>query len=67
MAAITSPTPVATVGVHVKVPAWAFLLMVVGLFGCYVALQENGALLSSWETVHELFHDARHVVGVPCH
>lgn len=50
------------------VPLAAWLAVAVALVTAYVLLQENGAVLaSSWETVHELFHDGRHALGVPCH
>jgi len=68
MAAITSPQPQPIeVGELIRVPWWAFAVMVVGLFLCYVALQENGLVLNSWMTVHEFFHDGRHALGFPCH
>ncbi len=52
----------------VRVPALAWMAVIVGLAAIYLMLQENGALLaSSWEILHELFHDGRHALGVPCH
>ena len=53
----------------VKVPVWAWLLLAVAVFTIYVLAQENGALLSApaAEMLHELTHDARHALGVPCH
>jgi hypothetical protein len=52
----------------VRVPALAWMAVIFGLAAVYLMLQENGALLaSSWETLHELFHDGRHALGVPCH
>lgn len=66
MAAITT-TETSTAGVHIEVPAWALMAMTLGLFFCYVALQENGLIMSSWMTVHEFFHDGRHALGFPCH
>jgi cobalt transporter subunit CbtB len=62
-APLTVPRP----GDHVQVPAWGFVLLVAAVFGSYVVLQENGWLVSSWETVHELFHDGRHALAFPCH
>jgi hypothetical protein len=58
----TSLTPVA-------VPAWAWAVVAVALLALYVLLQENGALLSAGQAsyLHELTHDARHALGVPCH
>ena len=65
MAATTYPSP-ATQPIRVPVVAW--VAVAVSLFVVYLMLQENGALLAnSWETVHELFHDGRHALGVPCH
>jgi hypothetical protein len=65
MAAVTLPSP-ATAPIRVPLAAWA--AVVVGLAFVYLMLQENGALLAtSWETLHELFHDGRHALGVPCH
>ncbi|WP_220699228.1 CbtB domain-containing protein [Nocardioides cavernaquae] len=53
----------------IRVPAWAWALAVVALFAFYLLTQENGALLSAGqaEYLHELTHDARHALGVPCH
>ncbi len=65
MVAVSQPhAPVAPI----RVPAVAWMAVIVGLAAVYLMLQENGALLaSSWETLHELFHDGRHALGVPCH
>lgn len=50
------------------VPGIAWFAVALGLFLTYLMLQENGTLLaSSWETLHELYHDGRHALGVPCH
>jgi hypothetical protein len=65
MATGTRPAPAIE---QIKVPSLAWLGVIVGLLAVYLVLQENGALLaSSWETLHELFHDGRHALGVPCH
>ena len=55
--------------VPVAVPAWAWALVAVALLALYALLQENGALLSAGQAayLHELTHDARHALGVPCH
>jgi hypothetical protein len=41
----------------------------VALFALYLLLQENGALLTADQAmyIHEVTHDARHALGVPCH
>ena len=53
----------------VAVPAWAWAVVAIALLALYVLLQENGALLSAGQAsyLHELTHDARHALGVPCH
>lgn len=53
---------------QVAVPALAWMAVAVGLSLAYLVLQENGALLATgWQAMHELFHDGRHALGVPCH
>jgi hypothetical protein len=65
VATLTTPSTPAR---PIDVPLLAWAAVVVALFTIYLLLQENGALLqSSWETLHELFHDGRHALGVPCH
>lgn len=51
------------------VPAWAWLLAAAALVTLFVLTQENGALLGATQGqyLHELTHDARHALGVPCH
>lgn len=66
MAAITNPT-VETFGAPIRVSALAWAAMAAALFLAYVVLQENGVLLNSWAAAHELFHDGRHALGLPCH
>ena len=53
----------------VRVPVWAWLLLAFAVFTLYFLSQENGAILSApaAEMLHELTHDARHALGVPCH
>ena len=53
----------------IRVPAWAWALAAIALFAVFMLTQENGALLSAGqaEYLHELTHDARHALGVPCH
>lgn len=53
---------------RVHVPVWAWAVVAVALLALYALAMENGGLLAARaETVHELFHDARHFIGVPCH
>jgi hypothetical protein len=60
--AVAAPTPVV-------VPLWAWALLTLVVLGLYLLSQENGALLSQAQAgyLHELTHDARHALGVPCH
>jgi hypothetical protein len=67
MSAITTTQAPAQTGDHIHVPLWAFAVMIVSLAAGYVLFQENGWVVQNWMTVHELFHDARHALGVPCH
>lgn len=51
-----------------RVPVWAYVAAALAMFALYLLTMENGAVFATGaETVHELFHDARHFVGVPCH
>ena len=63
--AATTSTRIAAI----HVPSWAWALLAFAVFTLYVLSQENGALLSApaAEMLHELTHDARHALGVPCH
>lgn len=69
MALATTPTvevaPLDATPIHL--PRWSWLVLVVALLGVFLITQENGLLLSHWETLHEFVHDGRHALGVPCH
>ncbi len=53
---------------RIALPAWAWLVLALALATLYALTLENGATLKSGATVlHELFHDGRHFLGVPCH
>lgn len=62
-------TKPAAVAAPVSVPLWAWALVAVALFTLYVLVQENGAVLTASQAqwVHEVTHDGRHALGVPCH
>lgn len=65
MTATTWHAP-AVAPIHVPAIAWA--AVVIATAWAFLMLQENGTLLThSWEHLHELFHDGRHALGVPCH
>jgi len=52
-------------------PAWAWLAAALALVLFWTVLMEGGvvstAVGQSGPFLHELFHDGRHLVGVPCH
>lgn len=53
---------------RVQVPAWAWLVVALAAAALYLLTMENGAVLAERaSTLHELFHDARHFAGIPCH
>ena len=66
VSAVSSTTPTVA---PIRVPVWAWLLLAFAVFTLYFLSQENGALLSApaAQMLHELTHDARHALGVPCH
>ena len=52
----------------ISVPAWAWLVLALAAVTVFVVTLDNGVLLRGLATTaHELFHDARHFAGVPCH
>ena len=53
---------------RIAIPVWAWLVTALAVLSVYALAMENGATLSAGATVlHELFHDGRHLLGVPCH
>ncbi len=52
-------------------PAWAWLAAALALVLFWTVLMEGGvvstAVGQSGPFLHELFHDGRHLIGVPCH
>lgn len=54
---------------HISVPLWGWALAAAALIATFVLLQENGFVLTAAqaEFLHELTHDGRHALGVPCH
>jgi hypothetical protein len=53
---------------RIDIPVWAWFVLALALATVYALTMENGATLRAGATVlHELFHDGRHFLGVPCH
>ncbi|TMR89817.1 CbtB domain-containing protein [Nonomuraea basaltis] len=44
-----------------------FLAVPVLLLIAYLVLMDNGAISQTGAYLHELMHDGRHLLGVPCH
>jgi hypothetical protein len=70
MAATTVPTP--TPGIAVRpMPRWAYLVLAAAVGVLWLVTFEGGvvshALGQAGSFLHELFHDGRHLIGVPCH
>ena len=57
--------------IAVPVPKWVWLMLAAALALMWVVTFEAGSLSqavsSSNMFLHELFHDGRHLLGVPCH
>lgn len=53
---------------QLRVPAWAWLVVALAALAVYALTLQNGAAVKAGATtLHELFHDGRHFIGVPCH
>ena len=53
---------------RVRVPMWAWAAVAASAFAAYLMALDNGAALGGLAAqAHELFHDGRHFLGVPCH
>ena len=52
-------------------PGWAIPVVGMAVFVLYLVTFEGGvvsqAIGQAGNFVHELFHDGRHLIGVPCH
>ena len=66
-----SQIKVAARNTAITLPAWAWLAMALALGLLYAVTFDSGFLSSRVATssmyLHELFHDGRHLLGVPCH
>ncbi|MDF5754192.1 CbtB-domain containing protein [Spongiactinospora sp. TRM90649] len=46
---------------------WWLLAVPPLLLIAYLVLMDNGAISQTGAYLHELMHDGRHLLGVPCH
>ena len=64
-------TPVLPRTAPVPVPRWGFVLLAVAVSALWLITFEGGlvshAIGQAGGFFHELFHDGRHLLGVPCH
>lgn len=58
-------TTVASTALGKAVPTTAFAIACLTVL--YLAGMEQGALTGGTPLLHEVFHDARHLLGLPCH
>jgi hypothetical protein len=62
MSGLTTPTSVPFPRLRPWLLAVPLLLLV-----AYLVLMDNGAISQTSNYLHELMHDGRHLLGVPCH
>ncbi|MFP5487807.1 MAG: CbtB-domain containing protein [Acidimicrobiia bacterium] len=68
MTSHTVSLPDAAVLPEVRIPAWAWAVVLAATGLLYLVAAENGATLgAAANTLHEFFHDGRHFSGIPCH
>lgn len=71
MAATVAPQPVAvpipTIPVRQIVPYAVFGLLLFLLLTYFVGAEQGALAIFGGEWVHEYVHDARHLLGFPCH
>jgi len=73
MAHVGTLPPASTIPAPIAIPIrqwwpWALFTFVVALFLLYiVGLDQGATALFKGEYVHEFVHDARHLLGFPCH
>ncbi|GAA2391037.1 CbtB domain-containing protein [Nonomuraea africana] len=49
-----------------RLARWLLAVPVLMLLA-YLVLMDNGAISQTGTFLHELMHDGRHLLGVPCH
>jgi hypothetical protein len=63
--------PTAVPQVTIPIPRWGWALLLAAVAVLYLVTFEGGAVSHAVGQAggffHELFHDGRHLLGVPCH
>jgi putative cobalt transporter subunit CbtB len=67
MTAPVSASSVAVPALSPRLLAFALLTVGLALMLAYLVAFDQGALSRSGMYLHELMHDGRHLLGVPCH
>ncbi|MEU7835003.1 CbtB-domain containing protein [Nonomuraea sp. NPDC052129] len=62
MSGLSAPTVIPFPRLRLWLLAVPVLLLV-----AYLVLMDNGAISQTGAYLHELMHDGRHLLGVPCH
>ncbi|MFG1704220.1 CbtB-domain containing protein [Nonomuraea sp. M3C6] len=62
MSGLTTPSTIPFPRLRLWLLAVPLLLLV-----AYLVLMDNGAVSQAGTFLHELMHDGRHLLGVPCH
>jgi hypothetical protein len=70
MTAINRPAGAPRTGA-ITLPRWTWAVLAVAVVVLWIVTMEGSALAEavggSSSFLHELFHDGRHLLGVPCH
>ncbi|MET7330839.1 CbtB-domain containing protein [Nonomuraea sp. NPDC005650] len=62
MSGLSTPSAIPLPRLRLWLLAVPVLLLV-----AYLVLMDNGAISQTGAYLHELMHDGRHLLGVPCH
>ena len=67
MPKVQAATPLTTPAVSARVLWTALAVVALMLLITYLVAFDQGAVSRSGMFLHELMHDGRHLLGVPCH
>jgi Probable cobalt transporter subunit (CbtB) len=67
MSKATTAGPLSTPAVSPRLLAGALAVVALMLLITYLVAFDEGAVSRSGMLLHELMHDGRHLLGVPCH
>ncbi|AQZ61316.1 unnamed protein product [[Actinomadura] parvosata subsp. kistnae] len=67
MSGTSTPSAATTAIPFPRLRPWLVLAVPVLLLVAYLVLMDNGTVSQTGALLHELMHDGRHLLGVPCH